>query len=373
MSFDSLKPASRADPEPFGGSLERLPPWELPASSSKVPPYVKHPRRHVAPQMETVFKLLGVLLILTAMIAAGLVAMPDRDRAVTSTVVPDPALVIAESNDTLDQPSGAASPLGENGFVSVDPRYQDIIICLDAGHGGEDRGHQRAATVSAAAMDESYFNLAIANALRDRLEQRGFIVVMTRTDDFEVNVNDLDANRDGNTQASAVSAEESRAYGALDEVQSRIDRCNDARASTLVSIHVDGSPDPDGRGSSIWYSSARPFAPLNQLLATMLYEELGLQLPVAGYDGKGQGVFDETGLRSHGDEHIQSQFLIVGDAQEGLKEPSAMPGIVAEVLMITNDDDALFLTSETGFEAAVSSLDQAIVRFVDMTQLERAR
>src|SRR5688572_19655216 len=133
-------------------------------------------------------KATGLLLILIAMIAAVLVAMPSGNGKTTPTVTADPALVIA-AGGAASVP-GSGTPAADDG-ITVKARYQSMVICLDPGHGGQDRGHQRKASARAPAMDESYFNLATANALRDRLEQHGFEVVMTRTEDLESNAGGL--------------------------------------------------------------------------------------------------------------------------------------------------------------------------------------
>ena len=357
LQFDDGPPAAMHQP---------LPAWGGPRDSRRVPPHVYSRRnRHVAPQLETILKGTGVLLILIAMIAAGLVAMPSRNPAASSTATADPALVIAASGTGPAAADGTPESLTGGDGIAVESRYQDIVICLDPGHGGQDRGHQRLASASAPAMDESYFNLAIANALRNRLEQRGFVVAMTRTEDIEANASGLDTNLDGKTRADGANAEESGALGVLDETQARIDRCNDARADILLSIHFDGSSDTSQQGSSIWYSAGRPFGPLNQQLACCS-RKTGINLPLAGYSGETQGVFEESQLPAKGDDLFRQIFLVLGPEHEDLKEPSAMPGAIAEILTITNDNDAIFLFSDDGIEAIVDAFDRAIVRFMEM-------
>jgi N-acetylmuramoyl-L-alanine amidase len=306
-------------------------------------------------------KATGLLLILIAMIAAVLVAMPSRNGKATPTVTADPALVIA-AGGTAPAPANS-TPAADDG-IALEARYQRMVICLDPGHGGQDRGHQHEASALAPAMDESYFNLATANALRDRLEQHGFEVVMTRTEDLESNAGGLDANLDGNTRASGTTEDESFQFGEMDEAQTRIDRCNDARADMMVSIHFDGSSDPADQGSILWYDGGRTFGPQNQLLASLLLEELGLELTAAGYVNSGQ--LKEASQADPYDEQIRKELLLLGPEQEGLKEPSAMPGAMVEVLTITNDNDAMFLASDGGLEAIATALDRAIVRYIDM-------
>lgn len=56
-----------------------------------------------------------------------------------------------------------------------------VTVLVDAGHGGDDTGARGAGAATGAA--EKDVNLALALAIRDRLEQLGATVTMTRTDD----------------------------------------------------------------------------------------------------------------------------------------------------------------------------------------------
>ncbi len=261
-----------------------------------------------------------------------------------------------------------STPVAE---ASFDARNSSIVICIDPGHGGKDMGHQRAATAAAPAMDESYFNLTIARDLEQRLEARGFQVVLTRNDDVAVNVVDFDANQDGQTRGAGSSTEEAELAGSIDEMQARIDRCNDGRADLLISIHVGGSPDPALRGSRVIYDPSRTFAAENQLLASLIYEELGEQARHAGYPWIGQGVFDAASMVERDEPEFYLQLLLLAGERAELKEPSAMPGAIVEVLTLTNDADAVFLSTEQGIVATGRALDQAIIRFVEETLRNR--
>ncbi|CAN5805379.1 hypothetical protein BH24CHL4_BH24CHL4_12030 [soil metagenome] len=347
-----------------------LPAWGRPVASSRIPPFGRQRPRSARPRLETVLKAAGVLLILTAMVAAVILAMPSRNSAITPTVTVDPVLVIAASGTEVAIAEGTPDPAGAGDGLSIEARYRGMVICLDPGHGGQDRGHQRQASASAPAMDESHFNLTVANALRDRLEQRGFEVVMTRAEDVESNVSGLDTNLDGSTRASGSTDQESIQFGEMDETQARIDRCNDAKAAMMVSIHFDGSSNAGEPGSKVWYSAERTFSPQNQLLATLLNADLELALVPAGLTGIGQSAFSESHQATVGDEHIDRAFLALGPEHAALKEPSAMPGVVAEVLTITDDNGALFLSSDGGLKAIVAAFDRAIVQYVDMNQPE---
>ena len=164
MSIDSDsrgKPTTRpAGEEAFAP----LPVWsetaqepEVRAPASKVPPRSRLPQRQADPQTETILKALGAVLIVSALVVAAVLAIPNGGGKSTPTATSGIAVVMAPDNVPLLQP--AATPSDDLVFNA---QNAEVAICIDAGHGGKDLGFQRAATSSAPAMNESYFNLAIA-------------------------------------------------------------------------------------------------------------------------------------------------------------------------------------------------------------------
>ena len=63
-------------------------------------------------------------------------------------------------------------------FMSVDNVPYDKIIILDAGHGGEDSG-----AIGVSGILEKDLNLQLTAEIGRQLEEKGYIVVYTRTDD----------------------------------------------------------------------------------------------------------------------------------------------------------------------------------------------
>ena len=248
-----------------------------------------------------------------------------------------------------------------------DPRYIGKVVCLDPGHGGSDRGYTRTENEIAPAMEEAFYNLAYARAVRFRLETLGFTVVMTRDDDVDVNASGADVNGDGKTYDNLIATDEQGAIRAkdLDELQARINVCNNAKADLLVSMHINGHPDSSAQGFETWYSSARPFIQQNKLFAQYAFDELGQEMESAGYNARPRRVNDDA------DAHVEvagdafDRYVITGPAQPGQIVPSAMPGAIVEVLFISNDQDAAFLVSAVGRNAIVTAYEQAIVRYFD--------
>ena len=93
------------------------------------------------------------------------------------------------------------------------------IVVIDAGHGGRDPG----ATSVSGQVHEKDLTLALAQALRDELVERGRVrVAMTREDDRYLTLDDRAA------------------------VARRLD------AAMFVSIHIDSAANPLARGASVY-------------------------------------------------------------------------------------------------------------------------
>lgn len=96
---------------------------------------------------------------------------------------------------------------------------KDPLIVIDPGHGGEDEGCSRAGIL------EKTINLQMGLALRDKLTQMGYDVIMTRDDD------------------TSVSLEE------------RVNAAGEARADIYISIHQNAcEEDPGVKGVETWYN-----------------------------------------------------------------------------------------------------------------------
>lgn len=97
----------------------------------------------------------------------------------------------------------------------------NIVIVLDAGHGGEDPG-----AIAVNRVAEKRITLSIADKVRKRIEQQpGFKVVMTRDRDYEV------------------------------PLKSRFQIAQNAKARLFVSIHADAFHNPRPRGASAYVLS----------------------------------------------------------------------------------------------------------------------
>ena len=100
---------------------------------------------------------------------------------------------------------------------------RDLVIAIDAGHGGEDPG-----AIGKSGTREKTIALAVARKLADRINaEPGMRAVLTRTGDYFVKFRD------------------------------RTERARTHQADLFVSIHADAFMDRSVRGSSVYVLSTR--------------------------------------------------------------------------------------------------------------------
>lgn len=97
-------------------------------------------------------------------------------------------------------------------------KKRDVIIAIDAGHGGKDPG-----AIGRRGTHEKLITLQIAKQLEKSINaQRGMKAVLTRKNDRYM------------------------------RLRERISKARDAQADMMISLHADSFPDPRARGSSIY-------------------------------------------------------------------------------------------------------------------------
>jgi N-acetylmuramoyl-L-alanine amidase len=240
------------------------------------------------------------------------------------------------------------------------------IVCLDPGHGGEDRGFTRFFENGIPAMEESMLVLEQAWDLEARLQQRGYNVVMTRETDAAVNLDGRDVNGDGRTAAH--DAPRSNRNKNLDELQSRINVCNSANADLLVSMHVNGFSTGGPHGFETWFTRERQFGDRNAVFATLAYAHLKEQLAKMGYvlpAEEERGVLPDTTADVQMEHSLFRHFILTGPEVPGVVTASKMPGAIVEALFVSNDVDAAVLSTPEGRSAIVTAYENAIVEYFE--------
>lgn len=134
-----------------------------------------------------------------------------------------PVLPVVAAAPTGASSTAAGSPPSASARV-VQPKHgpgrygRDVIIAVDAGHGGEDPG-----AIGPGGTREKDVTLAIARALAERINDRpGMHAVLTRDSDRRI------------------------------ELRERFKRAQDARANLFVSIHADSIRDRSITGASVY-------------------------------------------------------------------------------------------------------------------------
>lgn len=195
-------------------------------------------------------------------------------------------------------------------------------------------------------LREKDFTLQHSLLLAERLRSRGIEVVMTRTTDTEVNPDNLDVNNDGNVAAADGEANSNQ----TDDLQARINICNQAGADILVSVHYNGAENVFLQGYEVWYNGDRPFSGDSARLASLMHTQLGIQYAAAGYEAFDKGI----GLQD---------LALIAPARPGSLVPSEMPGIIVEGLFLSNDEDAAFMVSDAAAPTLVNAYEQAILNY----------
>jgi len=151
-----------------------------------------------------------------------------RHRLVIELIDPNPPSEVAISNAR----SNNADPNVAVNALEPD-RDRDIIIVIDAGHGGVDPG-----SIGPAGTYEKHITLSISKMLARQINaQPGLRAVLTREGDYYISPND-------------------RPKIAVRE-----------NADLLVSIHADAFTSPQPRGGSVWFlSKGRADSELGRLL-----------------------------------------------------------------------------------------------------------
>ncbi len=200
------------------------------------------------------------------------------------------------------------------GVVDVaQKKTKDIVVVVDAGHGGYDPGK-----VGISGVLEKDINLAIACKVRRILEKEGIQVVMTRKEDV-----DLCAE----TGASKKSA----------DMRKRVEIMNASGAAVAVSIHQNSFTDASSHGSQVFYYEA---SKEGETLAKTIQESI-------------KGVITEE---NHRQAKANREYYI-------LKKVSC-PVVIVECGFLSNQREEMLLTEEDYQEKMAQGIVKGILQYV---------
>lgn len=279
------------------------------------------------------------------------------------TNTPPVAVVPTAPSQDPSNPRGAGTP-----ETPTRPADSEMVVCVDPGHGGWDPGRerQRDGNFVPPYFNESEINLAMGLMFKQQLEARGVTVIMTRETGTAVNVFGEDINGDGRT------LEDSQQDGERDELQARINVCNDGNADILLSLHLNGFDDASVRGYEVLYTPypTREFGQLNLDLGNAIYRALGAAYDDAGFETDARGVkSDQADLVAELHEFgSENNLVLTGPAvtnPDYTIVPSSMPGVFVEPVFITNQDDANFIVREENQRLLAEAYAEGVMRYFD--------
>ena len=222
---------------------------------------------------------------------------------------------------------------------------RDVIIAIDAGHGGKDTG-----AIGAGHLEEKRVTLAIARALAERVNRvRGYKAVLTRNSDIFL------------------------------PLKTRRDLARKAEADLMVSIHADSFADRTARGSSVFALSNR--GATSTMAAFLANNENNADaiggVPVEGKDDDLVKVLTDLSLSSTMDSSLRIGkdvlHSIGGIAQLHsrrveqaafvvLKSPDT-PSILVETGFVSNPGEARHLASQSYQSRMADAIFSGINRY----------
>ena len=131
-------------------------------------------------------------------------------------------------------------------FVTADAKLDNIVVAIDAGHGGNDPGK------TVGDVNEKDINLSIAKKLKAPLEEEGITVIMTREEDKGL-YKEADSNKK------------------VTDMKNRCELINSNKVDLLISIHQNSYPQESVKGAQCFYYKA---SAEGEKLASILQEKL---------------------------------------------------------------------------------------------------
>lgn len=173
------------------------------------------------------------------------------------------------------------------------------LVVIDAGHGGEDEGCSRDGVL------EKEINLTLALALRDKLEERGFEVLLTREDDISLSL------------------------------EERVEIANTSKGDFLISIHQNAWEESDVKGIETWYNGQTAVGEESERLARLVQQRVILYT-----EANDRGIMENEDL------------VVVREA--------AMPACLVETGFLSNVAERELLLTENYQEQIVKGLADAV-------------
>lgn len=195
---------------------------------------------------------------------------------------------------------------------------QTIAIMIDPGHGGIDTGADKGHII------ESEVTLDISRKLKTYLEEKTYIVGMTRNSDVSL------------YQLSGIS-------GTLQkrELDARVNIINESGAKIFVSIHVNSYPEyPDMSGSIVYYNPG-----------------ISQSRELSGCIQKNLNSLIFTNFKRDTHDPQEADFYLLENAD--------IPGVLVETAFITNSTDHKLLSQDEFRSRIAKAIADGIGDYID--------
>ena len=238
-------------------------------------------------------------------------------KAVMSAIAPTPSPTPAATPTPAPTATPTPSPTPAPTPLPAGKVLEDVMVCIDPGHGGRDPG-----TVSPYEEDfyEKDIVLDMSLRLKNKLEEAGVKVIMTREEDKELHKNDKE------------------------DVWARPRIANEVKATFFVSIHVNAF-DTKLKNWDIYNG-------------TEIY-----------HHGKIHGEFTSKQFAQIMGEEINAvtdtKFNGIAVADYGVLRLSDMPALLVETAYITNKEDHERLKSDEFRENMVQGIFNGTMRILE--------
>ena len=257
-------------------------------------------------------------------------AAPARPRVVKAPLTPEAPAQPHPKNRPLSKPRPAK------------PALRDVIVAVDAGHGGSDPGAQ-----GPRGTKEKDITLAMARKLAGLINKEpGMRAVMIRDGDYRV------------------------------RLRTRIERARKHKADLLVSIHADAFRDPRAHGSSVYVLSRKGAS--SEAARWLAASENASDLIGVDMDGTDDEVLREVIFDLYQDATVQDSIYAGGKVLKHLRAVSRLhrpgvehapfavlkapdvPSILVETAFISNPEEEARLRSGAGQQRMARAIFQGI-------------
>jgi N-acetylmuramoyl-L-alanine amidase/peptidoglycan/xylan/chitin deacetylase (PgdA/CDA1 family) len=250
-------------------------------------------------------------------------------------------------------PPQATAPSGAGQLGQPDQTGGRPTVFIDPGHGGSDPGWG-ASYILPNLPPEKDLNLDIAKRTAGYLEADGFPVVLSRTDDSDVNDPKRDVNGDG-------------CIDPIDELQARMDKANASGAAVLFSIHLNGLPGTQLSGSGAYYNAVREFSDQNKRLAELIQAAQLDTFARFGHKARDWGALRDDSFDTPSQSECPTgykYYTMIGPAAAGRPRPTMMPGVIAEALFLTYPKEAELISRVEVRDALAKAYAEALKEFL---------